>query len=145
MKKKKIMLVGRSEAGKTTLTQALKHKKISYEKTQYVNYSDVVIDTPGEYIQSKELGSALAVYAYEADVVGLLISATEPYSLYSPCITCMCNREVIGIITKINHINGNVERAEKWLRLAGCKEIFKVDSATGQGIEDIRRHLGWIS
>ena len=145
MKKKKIMLVGRSEAGKTTLTQALKHKKIEYEKTQYVNYSDVVIDTPGEYIQSKELGSALAVYAYEADVVGLLISTDEPYSLYSPCITCMCNREVIGIITKINNTNGNVERAERWLRLAGCKDIFKVDSATGQGIEQIRRHLGWIS
>ncbi len=143
-KKKKIMLVGRSEAGKTTLTQALKNQPIEYSKTQYVDYSDVVIDTPGEYIQSKELGSALAVYAYEADVVGLLISATEPYSLYSPCITCMCNREVIGIITKINHTNANVKRAKNWLKIAGCKDIFEVDSATGQGIDSIRAHLGWI-
>ena len=45
---RKIILVGRSEAGKTTLTQALKGEKITYHKTQYVNRFDVIIDTPGE-------------------------------------------------------------------------------------------------
>ncbi|MBQ2670246.1 MAG: ethanolamine utilization protein EutP, partial [Clostridia bacterium] len=78
---KKIILVGRSECGKTTLTQALKHEKIHYHKTQYVNRFDVIIDTPGEYIQTKNLGSASAMYPFEADVVGMLISAREPYSL----------------------------------------------------------------
>ena len=34
---KKIVLMGRSEAGKTTLTQAMKGEKIQYHKTQYVN------------------------------------------------------------------------------------------------------------
>ena len=80
---KKIILIGRSEAGKTTLTQALKGNKIQYHKTQYVNYHDIIIDTPGEYIQTKELGYALAIYSYEADVIGILMSATEPFSLYS--------------------------------------------------------------
>ena len=50
---KKIILIGRSECGKTTLTQALKGEKIHYHKTQYVNRFDVIIDTPGEYIQPK--------------------------------------------------------------------------------------------
>ena len=49
---KKIVLIGRSESGKTTLTQALKGEKISYHKTQYVNYFDVIIDTPGEYAET---------------------------------------------------------------------------------------------
>ena len=53
---KKIILIGRSECGKTTLTQALKGEKIHYHKTQYVNRFDVIIDTPGEYIQTKNLG-----------------------------------------------------------------------------------------
>ena len=97
---KKIVLMGRSECGKTTLTQALRGEKIEYHKTQYVNNFDVVIDTPGEYAQTKSLGYALALYSYEADVVGLLLSATEPYSLYPPNITPMANREVIGIVTK---------------------------------------------
>lgn len=138
---KKIVLMGRSEAGKTTLTQALKGEKIRYHKTQYVNNFDVIIDTPGEYAQTKNLGYALALYSYEADVVGLLLASTEPFSLYPPCSTAMCNREVIGIVTKINDEKGNVERAERWLRLAGCKKIFYVDSKTYEGIPELLEYL----
>ena len=78
---KKLVLIGRSEAGKTTLTQALRGEKIHYHKTQYVNHYDVIIDTPGEYLQSKNLISALAVFTAEADVIGLLMDATEAFSL----------------------------------------------------------------
>ena len=49
---KKLVLIGRSEAGKTTLTQALRGEKIHYHKTQYVNNFDVIVDTPGEYAQT---------------------------------------------------------------------------------------------
>lgn len=121
---RKIILIGRSEAGKTTLTQALKGDTIEYHKTQYVNVFDVIIDTPGEYAESKTLGGALAIYSYEADVVGLLISAIEPYSLYPPCVCSVCNREVIGIVTKVDHRLANKEQAAEWLRLAGCEKIF---------------------
>ena len=138
---KKIALMGRSEAGKTTLTQALKGEKIHYHKTQYVNNFDVIIDTPGEYAQTKNLGHALALYSYEADVVGLIYSATEPYCLFPPCCTSMANREVIGIVTKINHPEARVERAASWLRLAGCKKIFYVDSKIQQGIPELLEYL----
>ena len=37
---KKLILIGRSEAGKTTLIQALRGEKIEYKKTQYVNNFD---------------------------------------------------------------------------------------------------------
>ncbi|RKJ44134.1 ethanolamine utilization protein EutP [bacterium 1XD8-76] len=138
---KKIILIGRSEAGKTTLTQALKGEKIQYHKTQYVNNFDVIIDTPGEYAQTAHLGRALALYTYEAQVVGLLLAATEPYSLYPPCITSMTNRDTVGIVTKINDGKANVERAKRWLRLTGCKKIFYVDSKTGEGIPEILEYL----
>jgi len=82
---KKMILIGRSECGKTTLTQALKGDTVAYHKTQYINHFDVVIDTPGEYAQTAWLGRALALYSYEADVVALLIGAAEPYSLFPPC------------------------------------------------------------
>lgn len=116
---KKLVLIGRSEAGKTTLTQALRGEKIHYHKTQYVNNFDVIVDTPGEYAQTKGLGHALALYTYESDVVGLLVSATEPYCLFPPCITCMANREVIGIVTKIHNPDANIKLATSWLELAG--------------------------
>lgn len=138
---KKIILIGRSGAGKTTLTQALKGEEIKYHKTQYVNYFECIIDTPGEYAQTHELGYALALYSYEADVVGLLLSATEPYSLYPRNITCMVNREVVGIVTQINEPKADPERAARWLRLSGCKKIFYVDSTVGTGVPDILSYL----
>lgn len=52
---RKIMFVGRSESGKTTIMQAMKGKPITYHKTQYVNNFDVIIDTPGEYAETKQL------------------------------------------------------------------------------------------
>lgn len=138
---KKLIFMGRSECGKTSLTQAIKGETISYKKTQAINYNDVTIDTPGEYAENRHLGCALALYAYEADIVGLLISATEPYSLYGPCITSMANREVIGIVTKIDKENANPDRAERWLRLAGCKKIFRVSSVTKEGIDELMEYV----
>ena len=138
---KKLILIGRSESGKTTLQQALKGEPVSYYKTQYIHNHDVLIDTPGEYLQTHTLGAALALYSYEADVVGLLVSATEPYSLFPPNITCMVNREVIGIITKINDPKANVPMVESWLKNAGCKTIFYVDSVTGEGVDRIFDYL----
>lgn len=138
---RKIALMGRSEAGKTTLTQALRGEKIHYHKTQYVNHFDVIIDTPGEYAQTHGLGHALALYTYEANIVGLLVASNEPYCLFPPCITCMANREVIGIVTKKNHPEGNVRRAADWLRLAGCEKIFLVDSKKNEGIAELLEYL----
>ena len=138
---KKLMLAGRVGAGKTTLTQALKHEDINYRKTQYIGYEDWLIDTPGEYLENACLASALALYSYEADVVGILMASNEPYSLYPPNCVCHVNRDVVGIVTKMHDEEGDVERAERWLRLTGCKKIFVVDSVTGEGVENIINYL----
>ena len=138
---KKIILIGRVAAGKTTLTQALNGEDIHYYKTQYINYLDTVIDTPGEYTELRQTSGALALYAYEADVVGLVLSANEPYSIFSPCITSLVNREVVGIITGIDKPDANPERVARWLRLAGCKKIFPVSAYTGEGLDALIEFL----
>ena len=138
---KKLMLIGRVAAGKTTLTQALRGEEIKYYKTQYVYYHDTVIDTPGEYTERRETSGALALYAYEADIVGLVLSSNEPYSIFSPCLTSMVNREVIGIISGIDKPDANVERVTRWLKLAGCKKIFPVCAITGQGLRELIEYL----
>ena len=138
---RKIIFIGRSECGKTSLTQALRGKTITYHKTQYVNTFDVIIDTPGEYAETNRLSGALATFSYEADVVGLLLSAIEPYSLYPPCITVLANRDVVGIVTKIDHKLANPRQAAEWLRLAGCRKIFYISSYTGEGIPELLEYL----
>ena len=138
---KKLILIGKSGSGKTTLTRRLKNLPDEYHKTQYIDYGDFIIDTPGEYAQTHHLGRALALYSYEADIVGLLISSTEEYSLFPPCITCLVNREVIGIVTKAEEEGGNPDRAENWLRLSGCKKVFRIDSVTGYGVNELIEYL----
>ena len=136
---KKTLLVGRHGVGKTTLKQALRGEKIQYVKTQYMDYGDWLIDSPGEYAEVHGLGAALAIYSYEADVVALLIAADDDYSLFPPNITCMVNREVIGIVTKIDH--APPERAANWLRLSGCERIFPINSHSGEGVEELKTYL----
>ena len=136
-----MVLMGRSEAGKTTLTQALHGEEIHYDKTQYVKHGRMVIDTPGEYSQSHRLAKALALYTYEADVVGILVAANEPYSLFPPGVAAQANREVVGIVTKIDLPNANIPLADRWLEIAGCKTIFHVNSKAGVGVKAILDYL----
>ena len=136
---KKTLLVGRHGVGKTTLKQALLGEEIRYEKTQYMLYGDWLIDSPGEYAEVHGLGAALAIYSYEADVVALLISADDDYSLFPPACASMINRDVIGVVTKTTKENS--EKAENWLRLAGCERIFLIDSHTGDGVETLKAYL----
>lgn len=136
---KKLLLIGRSGCGKTTLTQALTGKKVQNQKTQGMVYDDFLIDSPGEYAENHDLGCALALYSYEADVVALLIAADDDYSLFPPCITSLVNREVIGIVTKIDKADPN--RAEKWLNISGCRKVFFVNSITGEGVEKLLEYL----
>ncbi|MBQ4270181.1 MAG: ethanolamine utilization protein EutP, partial [Clostridia bacterium] len=116
-------------------------EEIKYDKTQYVNYLDTIIDTPGEYTERRETSGALSLYAYEADVVGLVLSANEPYSIFSPCLTSMVNREVIGIISGIDKPDANVERVTRWLKLAGCKKVFPLSAYTGEGVAELIEFL----
>ncbi len=136
---KRLLLVGRSGCGKTSLTQALRGEQVHYQKTQSMVFDDFLIDSPGEYAENHDLGAALALYSYEADVVALLIAADDDYSLFPPCITCLVNREVIGIVTKID--KADPHRAERWLRLSGCKTVYFVNSVTREGVESILQHL----
>ena len=136
------MLIGRVAAGKTSLTQALRGEALHYCKTQYINYHDTIIDTPGEYVETRQLGGALALYAYEADVVGLVLGADEPYSVFPPNITCLVNRDVIGIVSGIDRKGADIERVSAWLRLSGCKKIFPCSAYTKEGLDAIIEYLG---
>lgn len=66
---KKLFLMGRSESGKTSLTQALKGESLYYHKTQYTYSDKETIDTPGEYAESKQIGFALACFSFDANCV----------------------------------------------------------------------------
>ena len=93
---KKLFLMGRSEAGKTSLTQALKGEELHYVKTQYTTSNDDTIDSPGEYAESKRFSVGLACFSFEADVVAVVQAADEPFNLFSACLRSFILRPLIG-------------------------------------------------
>lgn len=138
---KKLFLMGRSEAGKTSIMQALKGEKLHYEKTQLSIAQDDIIDTPGEYSESKYLGTSLACFSFEADCIAIVCAADEPFCVFMSDIQSFNNRQLIGIITKINSPIANVPMVRCWLENCGCQEIFLVDNNTGEGIDKLQAYL----
>lgn len=138
---KKLFLMGRSEAGKTSLTQALKGEELHYKKTQYTNTADDTIDSPGEYAESKRFSVGLACFSFEADVVAIVQAADEPYNLFSPSLRSFILRPIIGIITKVDSPYANVPMVRQWLINAGCERIFMVNNVTREGIDELLQYL----
>lgn len=138
---KKMFLMGRSEAGKTSLVQALRGETLHYAKTQYTNTDEQVIDSPGEYSETKNCGHALACFSFEADVIAILMAADEPFTLFNPACQSFFNRPLVGIITKINAPHANLPMVRSWLAMTGCERIFEVDSATQEGLDELKAYL----
>ena len=138
---KKRYLMGRSEAGKTSLTQALRGEDLHYHKTQYTNTGDYVIDSPGEYAETKRCGLGLACFSFEADVLAILMAADEPFSVFEADCQCYTNRPLIGIITKIDSPFANVPMVRNWMEISGCERIFEVNNATREGIDELIDYL----
>ena len=138
---KKIIFMGKSGGGKTSLIEALRGEEVVYKKTQYIDYSDTFVDTPGEYTEGNDLGGALAVYSYEADVVGLVVSADDEFCIFPPACAPVANRPVIGIVTKCDSEFSRTELARTWLELCGCEKIFFTSAKNGQGIAELLDYL----
>lgn len=138
---KKLFLMGRSEAGKTSLTQALRGEELHYVKTQYTSSDDDTIDSPGEYAESKHFSAGLACFSFEADVVAVVQAADEPYNLFSPSLRSFILRPLIGIITKIDSPYANIPMVRQWLVNAGCDRIFLINNVTREGIDELLAYL----
>lgn len=138
---KKLFLMGRSEAGKTSLTQALKGEELHYVKTQYTNTDDDTIDSPGEYAESKRFSVGLACFSFEADVVAIVQAADEPFNLFGACLHSFILRPLIGIITKTDSPYANIPMVKQWMINAGCERIFLVNNVTREGIHELIEYL----
>ena len=85
-KPRKIILMGRSRVGKTTLLQAMHNEVIEYKKTQEIIVHDDAIDTPGEYIDQSSLWRACIIAACDADIVVLVHDAGNIGDCIEECL-----------------------------------------------------------
>jgi ethanolamine utilization protein EutP len=138
---KRMMLIGKTGVGKTSLIQALKKEDIKYKKTQSLEFYDGLIDTPGEYIENKKYYNALITMSFESDIIALVHDSEKDESYFSPGFANMFNIKVIGIITKVDSDKSNMKKSKECLELAGVKEIYSVSALNGSGIEEIEKLL----
>ena len=138
---KKMMLVGSTTSGKTTLTQAIYGQELKYKKTQAMEYSDFILDTPGEFIENRRFYAALMSSSVDYQVIAVVHDCSRKQNLIPPGFASMFNREVIGIITKIDSEKADPEFSRKALKAAGIKTIFEISAYSGNGLESLKAWL----
>lgn len=139
---KRIILMGKSGCGKTTLMQRLQNQALSYRKTQAADFSGQFIDTPGEYLEMRSLYRALITLACEADIVGLLQDADNELCWFPQGFAATFPKPIVGIVTKADLPGADPERAARYLREAGAEVVVVTSAVSGQGIEEVRGALG---
>lgn len=141
---KKIMLVGHTGAGKTTFRQAIYGQELQYQKTQAVEVVNSTIDTPGEYLENRNLYRALIVTAADADLMVLLQDCTDEQCWFAPGFAGMFGKPAIGLVTKVDLAENEkaIRDAQEKLELAGCQRIFHISSKENTGINDVKTYIG---
>ncbi|MFC0187415.1 EutP/PduV family microcompartment system protein [Fictibacillus aquaticus] len=133
------MIIGAIGSGKSTLTNALLGKDENSVKTQTLNYKDWIVDTPGEYMENPMYYKSLMATSLEVTHVLFIQDASALKSSFPPQFSMGIPKLPIGIVTKSDHPQADVERARNFLRRAMPKgPIVTASSFTKEGIEDIK-------
>lgn len=137
---KRVMIIGAVGAGKSSLVQALMGNGEPARKTQTLEYHDWIIDTPGEYSENPLYYRTLMATSLEAGLLIMVQDATRDRNSFPPGFSQGFPIAPIGVITKTDHPEANVERAERLLRESVTEgEIIQTSSQTGQGIEVLKQ------
>ena len=139
---KKIIFIGKSGCGKTSLCQVLQGEEVKHKETQSIDFYDDFIDTPGEYLENRVYYSALITTAAEANIIALVQECGDTISMMPPGFAGTFGREVIGIITKIDkkECEDSISIIEEQLMAAGVSKIFKVSVYSGDGIDEFKKY-----
>ncbi|ADQ14446.1 EutP/PduV family microcompartment system protein [Halanaerobium hydrogeniformans] len=142
----KVILMGGTKAGKTTLLEVLKGKEFREidTRTQSLEFENKAIDTPGEYIENRHYYTALISAAQEAKVIALVADATADQYFFPPTFASIFSRPVIGIVTKIDDDEADVEYAKETLEMAGVSKIFLTSAVSREGLEELAEYLAEI-
>ena len=141
------MLWGGVGVGKTTLLRALQQEETSaVRKTQMVDYSGWGVDTPGEYSEMGDLRRHLVSASADIRLMIVVHDATRPTSNFPPNYFHMFTQDVIGVVTKIDALNADPQRATAILRQIGVQgDIIYVSAINGSGLSELRRILSTYS
>ena len=143
----KIMLIGPSAAGKTTLIQRLIDEEIKYDKTQAVEYIGNFIDTPGEYFSHPRWYHALITTLQDVDMLIYVHGANDPESrLPAGLLDIGVSKRQIAVISKTDMPDADVAATRKLLLETGFEEpIFELNSHDPQSVQQLVDYLASLT
>ncbi|MGI6012237.1 MAG: EutP/PduV family microcompartment system protein [Ruminococcus sp.] len=136
---KKVMMIGKTQAGKTSLCQILNNEKMQYCKTQSMEIiGGRLLDTPGEYLERPGMKGALNVTAADVDLIFFVQSAVDQSSMFPPGYAGSFMKPCIGIVTKADLASEEqIKRAGELLLMAGVKKLIVTSSEEKTGFEEL--------
>ncbi|NLT94393.1 MAG: ethanolamine utilization protein EutP [Clostridia bacterium] len=140
--KKRIMIIGPTQSGKTSLVNALENTNRPLIKTQDVIYGKKTIETPGSYIENPSMYRYLIAIAQDASHVLLLIDPSRLMEVYPPGFAKAFNCPVSGVITKIDLAGQNADWAYRQMKKIGVNEpYFSLSFKDNTGVEALKNYL----
>jgi len=137
--KNRAMLIGAIGAGKSTLTNSLLGKIVPAIKTQTLVYYDWIVDTPGEYTENPFFYKNIMATALEVTHVFYLQDATNGKMIFPPGFSMGFSKLPIGVITKSDHPDANIERSIEMIRsVISFGPIVITSSVNGTGMEHLK-------
>ena len=141
---RRIILMGRSRSGKTTLIRRMHDLDMEYHKTQEVEIYSDAIDTPGEFIDTPMFRRAAITTACDAQIVGFVHDCGSNLCRLPQMFSLTFAKPVIGIVTKADTPKTNTSIAENFLYNAGARHIVVTSALTGRGIKELLELIATI-
>lgn len=144
MRKKRIMVIGPSKCGKTTLVNALNDYDGPLRRTPDLIYGKNTIDVPGSYIENAWMYKHIIAAAQDASCVLILVDQSNCTEIYSHGFAKSFSCPVIGgVITKCDLMPENKEKCVMQLKKIGgvSEPYFHISFEMGTGIDALKEYL----
>jgi GTPase len=157
-----VALVGRPNAGKSTLLNALVGEKLSIVTPKAQTTREAVtglltadgvqaifVDTPGlleaKYTLQRAMHETALEVLRDADLVVLLLDGSRPDELPTPEVVEELRRKSDAIIVLVNKIDqasaGDVEALAAWTHRELGKEPHRISAATGENVDALWQEI----
>jgi len=139
---KKVMFVGETRVGKSSLIRALSGEEYTSHRAMAVEYVGRFVNTPGEFLENSWFYNALITTSADCDMLVFVQDATRGSSLFPPLFAPIFNRRVVGVVSKVDAPEAEVARAERFLNNAGARDIVYASVVTGEGLDTLAEMIG---